>query len=307
MPSATPDLTPSTPSATPPATATTAASHGLVAGPATAERYLSLLKACLTRTVFETELDPVAVKHGTSLRDRLGAWHLQRTLDRMGLELARTKAVDRARRDTGRDHPRTAETMIGLARLDNIEHCVTTVLRDGVPGDLIETGVWRGGATIFMRAILEAYGDATRKVWVADSFAGLPKPDAESYPVDAGDTHWTKEHLAISVEQVRANFARYGLLDDRVRFLEGWFKDTLPTAPIEQLAVMRLDGDMYESTIQALDALYPKLSVGGFVIIDDYGDIVSARQATEDFRSAHGIDDPIVAIDHAGVYWRRSA
>lgn len=279
----------------------------LAPGATAAERYLTLLKACLTRTVFETELDPVAVKGGAGLRDRLGAWHLRRTLDRMGLELARAKAVDRARRDTGRDHPRTAETMIGLARLDNIEECVTTVLRDGVPGDLIETGVWRGGATIFMRAILDAYGDPERKVWVADSFEGLPKPDATTYPVDEGDTHWTKGHLAVGLEQVKANFARYGLLDDRVRFLQGWFKDTLPSAPIDRLAVMRLDGDMYESTIQALDALYPKLSVGGFVIIDDYGDIVSARKATEDFRAAHGIDDPIVAIDHAGVYWRRSS
>lgn len=290
------------PTVTPPPTNST-----LTPGATAAERYLTLLKACLTRTLFETELDPVAVKGGSGLRARLGAWHLQRTLDRMGLELARTKAVDRSRRDTGRDHPRTAETMIGLARLDNIEECVTAVLRDGVPGDLIETGVWRGGATIFMRAILEAYGDPSRQVWVADSFEGLPKPDAAAYPVDAGDTHWTKDHLAISVEQVQANFARYGLLDDRVRFLKGWFKDTLPSAPIEHLAVMRLDGDMYESTIQALDALYPKLSVGGFVIIDDYGDIVSARKATEDFRAAHGIDDPIVPIDHAGVYWRRSA
>lgn len=283
------------------------ATSNLAPGATAAERYLTLLKACLTRTVFETELDPVAVKGGRSVRARLGAWHLQRTLDRMGLELARTKAVDRARRDTGRDHPRTAETMIGLARLDNIEDCVTTVLRDGVPGDLIETGVWRGGATIFMRAILDAYGDPERKVWVADSFEGLPKPDATAYPADDGDTHWTKDHLAVTVEQVKANFTRYGLLDDRVRFLKGWFKDTLPNAPIERLAVMRLDGDMYESTIQALDALYPKLSVGGFVIIDDYGDIVSARKATEDFRAAHGIDDPIVAIDHAGVYWRRSS
>ena len=274
--------------------------------PPVTRRYLDLLAACLTRTVFETELDPMTVKGGKGLQARLSAWHLRRTLDRMGVELARRRPVDLERREVGRDHPKTAETMIGQRRLANVEHCVTTVLRDQVPGDLIETGVWRGGTTIFMRAILEAYDVWDRRVWVADSFEGLPKPDATLYPADAGDTHWTKDHLAIGLEEVQANFARYGLLDDQVRFLKGWFKDTLPGAPIEQLAVMRLDGDMYESTIQALDALYPKLSVGGFVILDDFGDIPSCRQATEDFRKANGIDDEIEWIDHTGIFWRRT-
>ena len=274
---------------------------------ATADRYLDLMKACLTRTLFETELDPVAIRGGRDLRSKLSAWHLRHAANRMGVELARVRPVDTERRAVGRDHPRTAETMIGLARLNNLQHCITTVIREGVAGDLIETGVWRGGATIFMTAVLEAYGDRDRRVWVADSFEGLPKPDAEQFPVDAGDTHWTKSHLAVSVEQVKANFARYNLLDDRVQFLKGWFKDTLPGAPIDQLAVMRLDGDMYESTIEALEALYPKLSVGGFVIIDDYGDIAQAREATTDFRNTHGITDEIIPIDHAGVYWRRTA
>src|SRR5262249_7945660 len=157
-----------------------------------------------------------------------------------------------------------------LKRLENLKFCVETAIRDGVPGDLIETGVWRGGACIFMRAILEAYGDKQRKVWVADSFAGLPKPNEAKYDADRGDKHHTFGDLAVPRETVEKNFEQYGLLDDQVRFLEGWFKDTLPSAPINSLAVMRLDGDMYESTIQALEALYPKLSPGGFVIIDDY-------------------------------------
>ena len=76
--------------------------------------------------------------------------------------------------------------------------------------------------------------------------------------------------LAVPEEEVKANFRRYGLLDDQVRFLPGWFKDTLQDAPIDRIAVLRLDGDLYESTIQALDALYPRVSPGGFCIIDDY-------------------------------------
>jgi O-methyltransferase len=155
--------------------------------------------------------------------------------------------------------------MIGSLRLDNLQDCIESVVRDNVPGDLIETGVWRGGATILMRGVLAAYGIADRIVWVADSFAGLPPPNPQAYPADAGDIHWTHRELAVSLKTVPESFARYGLLDDQVRFLVGWFRDTLPTAPIHRLAVARLDGDMYESTMDALVALYPKLSVGGYL------------------------------------------
>jgi O-methyltransferase len=197
--------------------------------------------------------------------------------------------------------------MAGLRRLDNLQDLVTDVLRRGVPGDLIETGAWRGGATILMRAVLEAYGDTERQVWVADSFQGLPKPDPGRWPAEAGDEHWTREQLAVPVEEVKANFARYGLLDERVRFLVGWFKDTLPTAPIQRLAVLRLDGDMYGSTMEALQALYPKLSVGGYVIVDDYGAIPQCKEAVTDFREAHDISDPMEWVDWTGVWWQRSS
>ena len=194
--------------------------------------------------------------------------------------------------------------MIGLKRLDQLQHAVETVIADGIPGDLIETGVWRGGACIFMRAVLAAYGDADRNVWVADSFQGLPHPDGVSYPADEG-VDWTHvDELAIPLEQVQANFRRYGLLDERVRFLVGWFRDTLPTAPVEQLSILRLDGDLYESTMLALDSLYPKLSSGGFVIVDDYA-LTMCQQAVDDFRAKHGINEPLEQVDWSGVHWRK--
>lgn len=198
--------------------------------------------------------------------------------------------------------------MIGLERLNNIQQCVTDVILNEVPGDLIETGVWRGGGTIFMRAILAALGDTSRTVWVADSFEGLPKPDAERYPLDAGDDHWQQDPLKISLATVRANFARYHLLDGQVQFLKGWFKDTLPNAPMQAIAVARLDGDMYESTADALRALYPKVSVGGYVIVDDYGNqgLPGCRAAVEDYRKAHAITDPIQRIDWTGVFWQKT-
>ena len=84
-----------------------------------------------------------------------------------------------------------------------------------------------------------------------------------------------------------------------------WFKDTLPDAPIDRIAVLRLDGDLYESTIQALDALYPRLSPGGFCIIDDYHAIKACRQAVTDYRAKHGLSAEIVDIDQTGVLWRK--
>lgn len=200
--------------------------------------------------------------------------------------------------------PGYADTMIGLKRLDNLQYCIETVLREGVEGDLIETGVWRGGACIFMRAVLAAYGITDRKVFVADSFEGLPKPDERKYPADKGDTHYIHTFLAVSKEVVENNFKKYGLLDDQVVFLKGWFKDTLPNAPIEKLSILRLDGDMYGSTMESLEYLYPKLSKGGFCIIDDYA-LRGCQMAVNDYRVKHRINSEMKEIDWTGRYWRK--
>lgn len=262
--------------------------------------YLDLMKKCLTFSLWEARDGSILeLGGGFKLTLYILALRLKRALQR--------QPYDAQMRNEGRDWPRLAETMAGPGRLENVQYCVENALRDGVPGDLIETGVWRGGTTIFMRAILKAYDITDRKVWVADSFEGLPKPDAEKYPSDAGDKHHSFKSLAISLDQVQANFKKYSLLDEQVCFLKGWFKDTLPFAPITKLAVIRLDGDMYESTMDGLTHLYPKLSPSGFVIVDDYGSVPACRQAVEDYRKAKGIREEIQRVDWSAVYWRRSA
>jgi O-methyltransferase len=237
----------------------------------------------------------------------VGWQKLGRPLFRFGdFVLVRKRPFDQQKRDKGLDWPANALTMIGMQRLTSLQQCVETVLADNVSGDLVECGVWRGGASILMRAVLAANGDETRRVWLADSFAGVPPPDVANYKADKGirlDLY--AGVLAVPESEVRANFERYGLLDDQVRFLPGWFKDTLADAPIESIAVLRLDGDLYESTIQALDGLYPRLSPGGFCIIDDYHPIPACRQAVTDYRSKHGISSEIVEIDGTGVLWRK--
>jgi hypothetical protein len=207
----------------------------------------------------------------------------------------------------------SAISMLPVVRLDNIQACIDSVLADGVPGDFIETGVWRGGATIFMRAALKAAGVTDRTVWVADSFEGLPEPDATQFPAEAkfhnGVVAKTAfKHFAAGLEEVQGNFRRFDLLDAQVAFLPGWFKDTLPTAPIGALAIARLDGDYYESTRDALVNLYDKLSPGGFLIIDDYGETAWAcKRAVDEFREARGIIEPLIRVDSKCYYWRKAS
>jgi len=242
------------------------------------DHYLDLMKRILTNTIYRDPPIASRMQPGTEF--------------------------DGDRRATGRDWPSVAHTMIGRIRLDNVQECVSAVIADGIPGDLVETGVWRGGTAIFMRAILRAYGVDDRLVWAADSFEGMPVSGPDSHPSDLKTPlHLMNKVLAVSLDTVRANFDAYGLLDDQVRFLPGWFRDTLPTAPIDRIAVLRLDGDLYESTTDALANLYLKVSAGGFVIIDDYM-IAACREAVHDFRAAHGITAPLMQIDQDAVFWR---
>src|SRR3954465_13281993 len=204
--------------------------------------YLDLLKRCLLNLIYE---DP-AIRY---------AW--DDSTDRLLLPFDREKRLEAG------DWPSQAHTMIGMRRLDNIQELVTDVLATGTPGDLIETGVWRGGSTIFMRGILKAHGVTDRSVWVADSFEGFPTTEEQGASARSfsssemgavrGYFHGDREAYApefrasldrmmegASLNDVRDRFDRYGLLDEQVKFLPGWFRDTFPAAPIEHLTLLRL-------------------------------------------------------------------
>jgi len=232
------------------------------------DRYLELLKRCLTADLYDESAWSVLTgwrsgQGGLAQRMRRAA---ARFLERRGVLLVRKRGFDPALR--------------------------------------AETGVWRGGSAIFMRAVLLQLGVTDRQVWVADSFAGLPKPTNVHDQVEKAWDMSENPYLAVSLEQVRANFARFGLLDEQVRFLKGWFRDTLPTAPIERLALLRLDGDMYEATMDALENLYAKVSGGGFVIVDDYGSWPACQLAVDRFRASHRIAADLIPVAGGAVYWR---
>ena len=267
-----------------------------------ADLYLDLLKKCLAFSLWPQTLYmpfDLALEHPPK-----EVAEFAEGLRKIGYCLTKEFPYRPEIPEEGAAIPYLAHTMIGLCRLDNFQLCIERVIEDDIPGDIIETGVWRGGACILARGVLKAHGIKNRKIWLADSFQGLPPPNVEKYPIDQGDNHYLNPFFRVTVEEVKNHFRRFGLLDDQVCFLEGWFKNTLPRAPIERLAVLRLDGDLYESTMDALRALYGKLSLHGYVIIDDY-DGKGCRQAVTDFRKATGIDDPVLPIDSHGVYWRR--
>lgn len=273
------------------------------------ELYLDLLKKCLAASIYDEsawkviEGKPLMASSQRSLLARLGNLlrpAIVRQLRRRSLMLVQNNRFDPAQREEGADWPCFGFTMIGHRRLENIQRCILDVLEKNIPGDFIETGAWRGGATILMRAILKCYGVTNRVVWVADSFEGLPPPRNST----DGWNFSHVEHLQVSLEQVKANFLKFGLLDDQVRFLPGWFKDTLPKAPIQKLAILRLDGDLYSSTMDALENLYSKVSVGGYVIVDDYFSWAACKRAVDEFLARKPFNGKIQKIDCGGAYWQ---
>jgi len=249
--------------------------------------YLDLLKQSLTDSIHQRTYSAIPQTDGH-------------------VEIVEVDNAAKLHRSDGRDWPAFGETMVGIKRLDNLESLIEIIAHENIPGDLIETGVWRGGASIFMKGVLRALGIKQRLLWVADSFQGLPPPNSALYPQDKDEFLHTISFLASSEDEVRSSFERYGLLDDDVRFLRGWFSETLPTLKDQQWSLIRLDGDLYESTMVGLECLYPNLSRGGFCVIDDYGCLPCCQKAVDDFRAHYRVDEPMVEIDWTGRFWRKS-
>jgi O-methyltransferase len=269
--------------------------------------YLDLLKQVLTAYIYPESADRIVECTKERSLKRLICRPIVRLLARAGFRLVRVGKFDPALRAEGIDWPMFGYTMIGLKRLDNVQYAIETVIKENIPGDIAECGAWRGGCGIFMRAVLKQHGISDRTIWLADSFEGLPKPDAQKYPSDIGSDFSEYDFLSVSLETVKRNFERFGLMDAQVKFLKGWFKDTLPTAPFQKLAVLRADGDLYESTMQVLESCYEKVSPGGFIIIDDYNAFPPCKEAVTEFRARRKINSPIIKIDAMSIYWRARA
>ena len=216
-----------------------------------------------------------------------------------------------AKRAVGDDWPEYGYTMIGMHRLASLRAQLERVMGVSgsnapvVPGDMLECGVWRGGASIFATGVLVAWNDTTRQVHLCDSFHGLP------VATTAADSNiWQAMHyLEVSMDTVKSHFARFYLLDEsRVKFYRGYFQFSLPHVRRQfldnerRLAVLRLDGDMWESTMDELFNLYELLNVGGVVLIDDWKHVPECKAAIETFMQMHHFNETVV-VDNDVAYW----
>src|SRR5262249_13880728 len=196
--------------------------------------------------------------------------------------------------DNGTEAPYFPYAAMGENRLDHLERCLDTIRGASIDGDLVDCGVGRGGGAIFMRGYREAYQLPGRQVWAADRFANpaLLAPDANGVANQIAD-----------LNMVRAAFERFDLLDERVRFLQGPIAETLVNAPIERVALLRVDGALVESPADPLEALYDMVTTGGFVVVDGC-DVPGCRESLEAFRERRGIVEPMERVDDRGLYWR---
>jgi O-methyltransferase len=268
------------------------------------ELYLDLMKKLLTRVLFARGIERHTIyARGAKSRLLSGLNHFASRVNLEFVRLVPTSAADYIESGGAAERRvEDAETMLGIRQLDQMQRCIVDVLENNIPGDILEAGVWRGGMTIFMRAVLKAYRNVERKVWVVDSFEGFPAIDRKHDTFD-----WSEGHFAVSLANVQSHFARYGLLDDQVCFLKGFFSDTLPDPRIGKLSILRVDADLYTSTMEVLSALYPSLSVGGYAVFDDYQNLPDCRRAIDEYRQANGIIEEIVPIDQRAVFWKKLA
>jgi cephalosporin hydroxylase/glycosyltransferase involved in cell wall biosynthesis len=263
-----------------------------------ANRYLGVLKgAILNQQGLENELrleyltwcantgqepDPVWMRHPVS--------KLREKFERL--------QVSRVAGTTPRDAigvPYYPWTAMGRTRLDHLERCLDSVRDEGIPGDFVDCGVGRGGGAIFMRGFLEAHEVPVTQVWAVDRFLG---------PETAGALAVESNQLA-DLNMVREGFDRFDLLDERVRFLQGEPAETLESAPVEQIALARVDCTQVERPIDALAALYARVAPGGFVLAHGL-EAAGAREGLEAFREAHGLTEPVERIDGSALVWRKA-
>jgi O-methyltransferase len=193
-------------------------------------------------------------------------------------------------------------SMAGPNEINQIYDLMKDIDKKNIPGDLIESGVWKGGMSIWMKAILNNSKHKQRKLYLFDTFSHFPNAhqgkDKEIDPVTQ-----ILFHNPPSIDDVKNNFKKFNLLDKNVIFVQGDLLKTVPRTPIDNIAILRLDADYYEPTMVVLENYYFKISKGGYVIIDDYNnEYLDCRTAVDDFRNKNGISNPILQSNGA-VYW----
>lgn len=187
-------------------------------------------------------------------------------------------------------------TMVGYGRLRGLYRAVRYAVENNVRGDVVECGAARGGSSALMGLTLKQL-HSDKALWVFDTFAGLPPPT-----LDDPDYEIAKERTGTclgTLQEVQRLFADLEILPQSI-FVKGLFRDTLPTCDVENIAVLHLDGDWYQSVKDCLEHLYDRVSPGGIIQIDDYGHWAGARKATHEFLDQRSINVGLRYLDYTG-------
>jgi O-methyltransferase len=248
----------------------------------------------------------------------LAARGINRVLRRAGVEINRTGAQNAVEWPGFADvEPWVAEiiekaapfTMTSHERISALCHAVRYVTKHNIPGDIVECGVWRGGSMMAAALTLLGEHDLTRTLYLFDTFEGMPSPTEVDRATSSGksaallleeadESSLIWAHAAL--DDVRANLASTNYPTERIRFMRGRVEDTIPRAAPENIAILRLDTDWYASTRHELIHLYPKLSVGGVLVVDDYGHWEGARKAVDEFINDNRLPILLQRIDYTG-------
>ena len=266
--------------------------------------YLDLLKKSLSGSLLSEYYRPIYRDSRNLLTSHIRNFIID-SFDNLGMPLAKKVITDFNEREEGLDRPFYGETLIGLKRLNIVQNLIHNAIKNKIPGDFIEAGCFRGGVGIFVFHMLKILGENNRKIYLADSFQGLPKPNPKNFPKDTIFLNIPKDlGLICSIDTVKNNFRKYNALGPNVKFLKGWFSDTLPKLKNEKFFTIRVDGDYYQSTYESLENLYPGLSLGGYAIMDDYG-LNVATSAIIDFRKKYNIKEEMKFSGKIGCYWEK--
>jgi O-methyltransferase len=231
-------------------------------------------------------------------------------LRRLGYELVATHRLppDLTERERRIVSAARAYTLTGADRLAGVIEATTYIVRNNIPGDFVECGVWRGGSMMAVALTLLELGETSRHLYLYDTFAGMPAPTDRDRDLDGTPARTLLDDVSVAdgirciadLEDVTRNIERTGYPASRVTFVRGKVEDTIPAIAPEHIALLRLDTDWYASTKHELTHLYPRLSTRGVLILDDYGHWQGAREAADEYFAEHGLAPILVRLDYTG-------